>query len=842
MKRVLFSLFICFVSFLPITAALPDSIAGRMVELAMRGDLRTLRPLYAHYRDSLPVMYRLACDLTIADDDSDDARLVACIDSLTRFYSKNIPAGNRSVWNVKKAAALCRLGRYPEAAAFCKKELRRMGRRKNSSQAELLAHYRDKALRYADTVSLRGRLLGLADRGDADGIIRLCAVSDTASLDGYARHRIRLLLGDALGRPALATDAARQLFDHYPDSLDADGAQATFAIAAHALAYEGRWDSLGRLCDFYGENADDADPLLTRYSRLSHALAGCPASRVERPTGDAFALTSYDWPLTTDIRVNGHTLSATVVDTGSPFTLLSHADALACGVRLLADTVETGSAFGLVKACTGYVDEVTIGGIRIKNIVVLVRLDGPSSPGTPLTNLLGLNELRRIGHVVFRNDRLVFPAPALAAPAVRPDTTATVPDFYFHAQGLRLPALHDGRRHVFGLDTGAAAQVLSAAAFPPASTDTARFVLHLAGNDVRLPYVTLAGGRSPDYDGLLGMGFVRCFREFGLDFGALRLSLSHPIAPSRQHRTAADWINRSDWFGLERNAASLAKLQSPEERDLTHLFVAFGKNRPDTVVALATRLLSSPGYDRSARFTFVLQKEHSLEELGRYGEAAALLRHADSLGLVATDFEALLPERTAYLDALSGEMPPSLILSATTSVSADAGGTWPAFVNGRATRALVDPATYRASMSEKQARRMKVRIVLKRYTEDGERVKVGIVDSLRLGNAVMRHLVVDLVKDKEAPLRLGLDFLRHAGEVVFTAGRLTLSPSGNLSPDVASVPLRLSGGRLAIPDVADVAAPYDAQGLRSSDGAPLLPAFLEQTGSLTLDFQHMRAK
>ena len=177
MKRSLLFFLLSLLAFLPATAGPRDSLYLHMVELAMEGNLRALRPLYAQYRDSLPPMYRLACDLTVADDDCDDARFVECIDSLDHFYSHHIPAANRAVWAVQKAAALCRLGRYPDAAAYCERELKRLDHAPQPSvQAEQLAYYRDKGLRYADTLSVRGRILGLTDRSDIEGLLRLCAL------------------------------------------------------------------------------------------------------------------------------------------------------------------------------------------------------------------------------------------------------------------------------------------------------------------------------------------------------------------------------------------------------------------------------------------------------------------------------------------------------------------------------------------------------------------------------------------------------------------------------------------------------------------------------------------
>lgn len=133
MRKLTLILLLSLCVFTPSAGALPDSLSLHIVELAMRGDVRSLRPLYAEYRDSLSTMCRLACDLTLAEDDSDDRRFVECVDSLTRLYSRLIPTANRAAWEIQKAAALCRLGRYDEAARFCRQRLELMDRDERDS-------------------------------------------------------------------------------------------------------------------------------------------------------------------------------------------------------------------------------------------------------------------------------------------------------------------------------------------------------------------------------------------------------------------------------------------------------------------------------------------------------------------------------------------------------------------------------------------------------------------------------------------------------------------------------------------------------------------------------------
>ena len=144
-------------------------------------------------------------------------------------------------------------------------------------------------------------------------------------------------------------------------------------------------------------------------------------------------------------------------------------------------------------------------------------------------------------------------------------------------------------------------------------------------------------------------------------------------------------------------------------------------------------------------------------------------------------------------------------------------------------------------MPRRLARRMKVRIVTRHPHLDDGTAQIGVIDSLRIGHAVFRNLVVNLVKDKKAPITLGLDLLRHTGQVRLTRDSLALTPKGTALPKRPTLPLRMAGGRLWLPAANEVHAPYDDVTLRTSQDSPSLTGFLQKQKSLTLDFEHMRA-
>lgn len=836
MRKLTLILLLSLCVFTPSVGALPDSLSLHIVELAMRGDVRSLRPLYAEYRDSLSTMCRLACDLTLAEDDSDDRRFVECVDSLTRLYSRLIPTANRAAWEIQKAAALCRLGRYDEAARFCRQRLELMDRdERDSPMADDLRFYEEKGKRYADTVSFRGRLLGAIDRSDLPFILRLSTLPDTTDLDPYARLRLQAAVGAALNRPSCVTSAVNALFRNYTDSLPDAEAGILFSLAADELAFTGHWAALDSLCSRFSSAFGTWHPDLSHYRYLARSLADCLQTSVHRPQGQAFTLTSYDWPLTTDIGVNGRLLNATIIDTGTPFTLLSRADAEAAGVRILTDTVKVATLFGLTTATTGYADEITIGGLSLRHVRILVRTAGDDASGHPLTNILGLNELRRIGRIEFLADRLKFPQP-------QPSDRHTRPNFHLTPQGVRFPASHEGSTYLFSFDTGTATQVLSAVTFPPERTDTVRFALDFEGKHVRLPYTVLASGKAPDNDGLLGIGFVRGFARFSIDFNTMRME-GHAVASHpHRHLSAADWFNRHDSYALERNAASLSLLQPARERELTNLLVLLGKNRPDSVIAMIDRELSRTDYTTAIRLDFLKQKELALEDLGRYHEAMATLDEIVRLGSPSRKLAAESRAKHAYLKALLHVAPPVFRLNASTFIPRLADGSYAATLNGEPASVTVSPDHFTTTMPERTAKKMGVNVILKHHHVGANKLKVGLIDSLRVGNAVIRNLIVYLVKDKKAPISLGMDFLRHAGEARFTASSLILSPTGSLGFDATSIPLRLSDGLPVMQPAADLLPPYDIPKLRTQFGTPYPEAFINQLESLTLDFEHMRLK
>ena len=100
-----------------------------------------------------------------------------------------------------------------------------------------------------------------------------------------------------------------------------------------------------------------------------------------------------------------------------------------------------------------------------------------------------------------------------------------------------------------------------------------------------------------------------------------------------------------------------------------------------------------------------------------------------------------------------------------------------------------------------------------------------------------RNLVVNSSRTKKRPSRLGLDLLRHTGQVRLTRDSLALTPKGTALPKRPTLPLRMAGGRLWLPAANEVHAPYDDVTLRTSQDSPSLTGFLRKQKSLTLDFR-----
>lgn len=761
-----------------------DSIQLRAATLAARGEVGLLRPLYRAHRAELLPQTRLFCELAIARADGNRGLAVACIDSLIGNHARQLDLNGRLALVELKVSMLLQDGKYAEAKAQCEKELSYFKRRKmGNARLQTLRDDLKKAARFAPN-TLRARMLGLAARGQAFEL-RPLYLSGRDSLDAYARLRCAWELARAFRQGGEASQYADTLLACYADSLDA--AELTLCLRAQAgyFVSAGEWKALRAFCDRYEALSQVHGVHLPYYRRMADAFQAHPAATVELPPRGCSLPLSPQWPLFVPVEPNGRKPYPFLLDTGQGYTLLPEAEAKACGLQVLPDTLSVASPTGMLSVSPAYADSLVLGDIVFRHVVVYAV--HPGEFADPLyVRVLGCNELLRLPGMVFYPEKLVFPGRPLTL-----DPSGG--ELRLSSDGaLRLRAGNGGHLHLFSLDTGSSDDVFPAAVFPPATTDTLHFEIAVGDSCYVSPYPVFIESRAADHDGLVGVPFLRQFRRVCFDFGSMRLSL-RGYAPGISTALAEAALSGRDLFSLSRNGESLLWTASERDRLFYRLMVRMGQNAPDSVLRLCARIEADGAPDVPERNFLTMARYRALLLKGDEAEAARQLLQApaahDEADPSCGTFRSLAAACEAASRFAPMEWKPATGAGPVAPFLEYGGGLC---VQAASRRRIVGVdfglSDYETVVSEQTARRLKIKTCYK-----DSAVRFGILDSLRIGGVTLHRVRCLIRPGKDGKIVLGLGALLRLGYAAFLPAGVRLGLDAT-PPAAAACPMRLGGG------------------------------------------------
>lgn len=836
--------------------------ADSLAVLASRGDVAALRPLFRQSAPLLPPETRLYCEVVLARDEGDDARMKECIDSLTQQYGRRLDPAGRTSLVALKSEALMREGRFGEMRSYLAEQLQYAKKKKYAAENQrVLARYLNKATSLADA-SPRGNLLRLATQDDPFALLAAYR-SQSASLDDYARLVVRLKMAEAFGRRTTAGTCAERLLTNYADSLLPTERADCFTACAEDFVWRGEWKALGEFLTAHDSIAATNATAATFYKTLAASLAAEPVADVARSGRDAAVQLSRDWPLMLPATLNGKASLRMVLDTERRRTILTEADAKAAGLKVLDVIVTVPLSGQMVQTRPAFVKTLQLGGLTLKNILVYVVKTGQVADDA-FARVLGTDDLSRAEVIELRDEKLVFPVPMKREALATPDLCLT--------ESGALQVLTEGDAQRFYVSTLSPDSWLSTRLFPREATDTADFRLKLDGRERHVPAPDFYDGGGSSAAGALGAKFLRSFTKVRLDF--LKMQLTVGRQQDYTPRLVADYAAVGDLMTLERNEASLSATADATSRDLMRLLILHGKNAPADITGLAARLepaLSEEGLEEE-RYVVAMEEAQALAEQGKYDAAAATCRKLQQSGDYNGD---MLAEATARAQIFTAARPygaPTLQAPvAKTAVRfAKDGETVEGTLNGKACNLRIDPTEPYTLIPEKLAKKLKVSML---YTSAD--YSVGLVSSITLGQYTLKNVLCRLSQSEERAVTVGYNTLRLVPRVTMGAEGIMLSTEPTPA-DAAQSGLSMRyddhlfvEGETATGYVTLRLTPTGSNTLRHREAAPVklgaltLPAaqfvpvqyadyedpyagtvslsyLLQHLHSLTFDFRHMR--
>lgn len=768
-----------------------DSTANRAALLAARGDAEALRPLMRDSAQFLPDDVREYCLMAIARADHDYKTMVGSIDNLVKNHSDKIGLTGRISLALLKAEALRNMGDYAGLHDFCNQEVKYYRRRRvKKNLIEPFRHLAEKGrrLRGNDT---RSRLLGLADRYlpfRLDSLYRSLSPQQRDSLDAYARLRCEAALWQAFPQPyAFAERAADSLMRQFADSLDADGLTMCLRSKSRALIREGRWSELSALAH-EAEKTDFPQTAPTaHYIKLGETLAGKPRSEVEFEDGTVIP-TSYGWPLRVKAKVNGNAEEDFFIDTGQPHTLLSRDGAKRVGAKMIADTLQITCSAGIANACPAFIDSMRIGGVKFSNFVAYVVLDDSILPISQY-QAIGCDQMRQLPLVSFRPECIVVSS----SPSEQGGEQA--PNMRLSADNtlrILLTSEKEGR-HLFILDTGSPDDQISARAFP---SDTASIDLHsfsIGQRQISIEDASTVDSRYTDFDGVLGIPFVKSADAITLDFKNMRLNIEGQQDYSFAPNDVASYIGEP--FFLERNLSNvhLLTLDGPQQQ-LSDLILEDGKwdarRTAELASQIAKEITGNSPEETGIKHTANGYAISALLFLGEYAKAKQL---ASTL-LQGQDDEGKEFARSVlqFYAGLPDEARPEFETRSEEAVDYSLNGDGHLCFRAKANRregitSMLDLDSYSIEMSEKLAKKLKIKIL---GNKKDKSTLHALLDSVVVGGTVARNLYCRIVPGKDLTLRLGRNWLGMAEAVEINKETLSFKKSAWLSTPTETARLR----------------------------------------------------
>lgn len=596
------------------------------------------------------------------------------------------------------------------------------------------------------------RLIELGSNDSFFEILKLYNDS-AACFEDEMRFYAQICIGNAFNRPELVIESIDSVYTYCPSGKYPSKYKY---IKAKALLELGRYRELADYCQHNEKDSlSKIDPDYAWIEALTHQLAGTPDATINFPQSECTLSASRDFPLRISVQVNGIELPNTILDTGSPFTLLSYETAKNYNVRMFEDTVIVGSYFGPIKAVTGIIDELRVGDVVYHH--TNVRVASPQSPDYfRYNNTLGIQELNKLSSVEFAPGRITLRKNRCQS--------ALQPNVCFRNGHPYLRSASNGRIEEYLLDTGYDTNHLYTNDSIPDGTPAWRI---LSGHPVQ--FFTKRGFNdiAGKCHGTLGLPYTYNFESCLLDLDRMTFTgTGYRNIPSNYSMC----INSGDFAHLDANLKWYEARTGEMGRWITNAFIGFVKNNPKMCIQYVDSLLNKYPNDLGPSFT-TMQNIRAMASAytGDFPSAIRFLKscieqNSSLLGSL-NKCQAMLPIGAQEISWRT----PTVTLPAKID---DNGWSVTAKINQKELELYFMPEKTECMISSKEAAKYQMQII--EYEEDSvHKEKIAIAKELILGNMTARNVMFSIDEEING-VYLGNSLLRMIPQYSLEKQQITL--------------------------------------------------------------------
>lgn len=283
--------------------------------------------------------------------------------------------------------------------------------------------------------------------------------TDGSEVNPIIWHIAKAFTGTYFNRPEEAMPSIGALLSSYQDQIGPDNIIGMLSLLVENYTNQRDYAKAAELCGSLADQFASSAELAESFSsgaKLYAELAGVPAQQVEKSTGSVRFQRDQAGLVTVPVTDSKGNDSPFILDTGAGYSIIPESRAADFNLKMVADSVYVVGGVAGTWSKIGVAETVTIGDVRLRNVIFCVLPDSTLSVEYngknryDLGGLIGWDVIRAFDNLVFDNSSgtLSFNVPMQTPPAVTGNLMAA---------GLHpyIEVMSGTDRLVFDMDTGA---------------------------------------------------------------------------------------------------------------------------------------------------------------------------------------------------------------------------------------------------------------------------------------------------------------------------------------------------------------------------------------------------
>lgn len=592
------------------------------------------------------------------------------------------------------------------------------------------------------------------------------------SISPFIRLCAQIDLSQSFNQENKAVKLIDSLLINYSQQLSPETKLGYEIMQAGILLNSGRYR---KFYDFVNSKIDDYAnagehqyiPYFSNFQKQAEWLKDVADFEVIKPDRDCYISIPDDGSLIyVDVKLNNNLINDCLLDTGGGITLFKEESVKHTGIKIFNDTLTLVHGLaGPQKYRLALIDSLRIDDIVVKNLIAGVLCSDQYSIED--RGVIGIQVIKALKKITYTPTKIIIPYTDQQKTNITPNMT--------FKNGLHIEGIYQKRKVNFYFDTGAYFNNLAENIIDSAGTNSWHEIPVNIGNNVDTLLFWVNSEYNFGVDGLLGTPFLRSYKNVSIDFVNMHIQADSLVG----YTPPVKYYSTQDFFGI----SELVKEHSfyGMEKYLVKIQNSCGLNHPEKTIAYIDTLLNNYYYPlnvehssvRSQLLHILYVKATALYDSGKYAQAYEVLKEAlNTFSEVGQSLNSMLHQYYSLVNCppLQIRFINSRKLIHNESQNKE-GMEIPMKINGIREKGTINFGSPYCMISEDYVEKLNIDILADSILWNEEKVKLGLMNTLKMGNVIAENIIFFILPEKEKQLSIGQSLLRKIPQIDIIPGK-----------------------------------------------------------------------